>query len=275
MKRDKISEAMGKIDDRHLTEALNYNPSAGWKFSFVKIVPIAACLIACVLIGFSILQKNVLSDDSFTNPPVNDPEPPPVDFSEPYPSIVLDGIADLNKMRTMINCTNEKTLSEYLRSIRGGGAQSRKDLISFVALVDSLPYTMLLDGQITYFSLTSGYSTEREKPWRVFQVVRQSKKGDWVRFEYDILADDASKELDNRLERIDSSYILDTPIQNKDKRISVYAEIRETHPSGSGDLIRWLADVDGVCTWIFYYTADGSANTTDLFKNSTICKITD
>ncbi|MBE6671920.1 MAG: hypothetical protein E7599_00155 [Ruminococcaceae bacterium] len=84
MKRQRISEAMNEISPKLLQKAIDYSPADDRKTAFFKIAPIAACLIACVLIGFSILQNNRLPDNGglTKEPPVDDgghTEEPPVD----------------------------------------------------------------------------------------------------------------------------------------------------------------------------------------------------
>lgn len=53
MKRETISQVIGNINERHISEAENYTPTAkrySMKLFFLK-APVAACFILCILVG--------------------------------------------------------------------------------------------------------------------------------------------------------------------------------------------------------------------------------
>ena len=177
-------------------------------------------------------------------------------------SIDVDRMAELDKMREMISCTDEQVLNNYLKSLSGGGVRSLDDLILFVNVVDSLPILEIIDGEIIWISY---FFDDTDKEDDVVFISTKSANGDWVRVEYLINESNVGAEIKRREAAGEFRHsTIDTPIQSNDGRIQVYSEVREDHPSGIGYLINWNVVVDGILTRVVYY----SENINDMHAES-------
>ena len=69
-----------------------------------------------------------------------------------FESISINSREKLKEMRQMAECEDEETLKSFLRSVNGGGAKSREDLVEFLRLIDSIPILNFVDGTVTWIS---------------------------------------------------------------------------------------------------------------------------
>ncbi len=188
----------------------------------------------------------------------------------PPKTIELQGLADLEKMRQMVTCQDENELDAYLRSIPGGGAESREDLTKFVDLVESLPIMTLIDGDITWISYSSPSETNKD----IAFVTIKSANGEWTRLEYRLFVKDIPAQIEamkvsgeiSAAEKIDN-------LQTTDGRIKVYSENKKAHSTEKGNLYTWLMSIDGVLTNVVYYTE--KTELVDLSKTLHSVPITD
>ena len=204
----------------------------------------AVCLL--VIVVFLLLAGYGCAYGFDEDPTVNDLETP-----EPYEYIGIRSLTQLEEMREMILCEDENTLSEFLKSVEGGGAHSREDLIKFVSLVEQLPVIELTHGSITWIA---HYNSDGNDT--VF-ISTTASNGDWTRVEYQLSVKDPAAEI----ERMKAAGVLAqadiiTPIQSHDGRIQVFSEKNAPHPSGVGETCEWTIIVDGILVRVVYYTAN-------------------
>lgn len=192
-------------------------------------------------------------------------------------SISINSLEKLKEMRQMVECEDEETLKLFMRSVNGGGADSREDLVEFLQLIDSLPILNFFDGTVTWISHETGNSIDTGAYYDVIYVSTEAENGDWTRIEYLLSYDDVPTEMQKRKEKGEfADSTIKNPIQSKDDKIKVYAEKRKKHPMGTGDLINWTLDVDGIFVWVFYYTNNAdSVITEDVFDKVNIVNIAD
>ncbi|MDD4475233.1 MAG: hypothetical protein PHV95_05475 [Eubacteriales bacterium] len=201
----------------------------------------------------------------------------PVTKQPPPYSINLRSLEQLEEMRRMAEYKDGEELSLYLRSVEGGGAHTREDLVDFLELIDSLPILKFFDGTVTFISHETGNSIDTGKHYNVVYVTTEAENGDWTRVEYLLSVDDVPVEIEKRKEEGEFSDSLFTnPIHIKDENITLYCETREKHPSGKGDVIGWTLNVDRIYTRVVYYTNDvDSVKTQNVFDNLSIKSISD
>ena len=177
----------------------------------------------------------------------------------PNESISVRSIDELNAMRSMLSCTDQETLANYLIGIEGDGAHSKEDLETFICIVDTVPFVNLLDdGRVCWISYSKGQSPASREQYEILYVSVQSESGEWVRFEYMLSVTDVSEKITSQTEALADDLITSKPLFSHDKRLAFYSEMREKHVSGTGDTIKWVATVDGIYTNIVYYTPDAA-----------------
>jgi hypothetical protein len=185
--------------------------------------------------------------------------------SEPSSYIGVRSLAELEIMREMVNSNDADAVEQYLRSVEGGGAHSKKDLKQFLSIVDSAPYAVLIEGDITWISYSVGQSIDTGKDYKMLFITTEASNGDWVRIEYNLLEKDVATNINAAVEATSNS-LLSQPMQSSDKKVTLYTETREPHPSGTGTTIVWIAEIDGVYARIVYYTVydEDAVTTTDV-----------
>lgn len=170
----------------------------------------------------------------------------------PWPAIGVRSMAQLNEMREMVSCADEEKLNEYLRSVEGGGARTREDLVAFLNLIDYLPVLELLKGDITWINHGKDIAGNES-----VVISTQGENGDWTRVEYLAWGNGVNDEIEFRK---DNGYfensVIDTPIYFCDGRIAVYSEIRDAHPSGNGYTVTWTIVVNGILANVVYYSEE-------------------
>lgn len=172
-------------------------------------------------------------------------------------SISVSSVEELDYMRAMLSCTDEDEIATYLMSVDGGGAHCKEDLAVFLKMVDSIPLVDLLeDSTISWICYSIGESAESGEQYEVLFISMKAKSGDWVRFEYMLSAEDASKEVTEQIEKLSSKNVLAQPVFGSGKRIAIYSEVREKHVSGTGEILKCVAVIDGFYANIVYYSAE-------------------
>lgn len=221
----------------------------------MKKIFIVFILIPFLLVGCQVNKHNAENFDEINSVTDNSSD----GFqNEPLPNemISIRSIGELARMREMISCTNKKELNDYLLSVEGGGAHSKDDLIKFIDLVDSIPYIALIDGDISWISYSRGQSQSTGEEYEILYVTTQSENGDWVRLEYILSVANISEEITEETANLVSQSLISQPIVSNDKKVIIHSETREKHVSGTGDLIKWIADIDGIYTNIVCYTSN-------------------
>ena len=229
----------------------------------MKHLKISLLLLVCISLMLVGCQSQI---DGGTSDKQNDDTN--LVLGEPGPSISVRSIAALEEMRKMISCTDEKELKQYLQSVEGGGANSKEDLEKFIKLVDAIPYIPLIDGDISWINCSSGISEDTGKQTSVLFVTTKSQSGEWIRFEYNLMAVDASATIDEKLSQMSETEILIKPIQSKDKKLTVYSESRDEQT------IVWTVNIDGVFARVIYHTnTPDEVNASDMFSNGLVSRI--
>ena len=168
-------------------------------------------------------------------------------------SIEVRSMAELKTMREMAVSKDRAAVEEYLHSV-SGGADDQKDLIRFLALVDSIPYPAIIEGDITWISYSFGNSIDTGKEYKILFITTEAENSDWVRVEYNLLEDDVSAMIDASVQTSPDS-MLPQPLQSNDKKMSIYTETREAHPSGTGTIIKWGVNIEGTYAKIVYFVS--------------------
>ncbi len=190
---------------------------------------------------------------------------------EPPESIDVRSLSELEKMRWMITQPDDRYFEQYLRSVAGGGAHGREDLIAFVDLVETLPVLSLIDGDITWIS----YKPDTQNGTEFAFVAIKAPNGEWTRLEYRLFVEDIPAEI-RALKA--AGEISATPEidywQTADGRIKVYSENKKAHPTEKGDLYTWLMSIDGILTNVVYYTESAEpVDVTDILVSASITHI--
>lgn len=225
----------------------------------LTIVMLLAALTGCMA------SKNPSGSEGGQNPSGNT-------GGVPLPAISVRSLAELEKMREMVSCTDEEKLNEYLRSVEGGGARKRDDLVSFLDLIDSLPVLELFEGNIAWIAHLNIVAGSKNDS---VVISTEGVNGEWVRVEYLISIKDVQAEIELRKNDGDfENSTIDTPIQSNDGRITVYSEVKAPHPSGTGDTVTWVIVMDGIMTRVVCHSEEiDGINAESVFANPKITTI--
>ncbi len=184
------------------------------------------------------------SPSASTTPPGSDS---PLWSGEPMgKSISLDSAQALAQMRSMAVSSDEAVVSAYLSEV--GTEITQEDLKSFLRLLDSLPIVNILDGEVTWISLSSAISQDTGKNTTVLYITTKADSGDWVRLEYLLSATELTAASDS------AATVFPNPIVSNDNRITVYNELRKDHPTKPGKMILWEMKIDEIYLYVQYYT---------------------
>lgn len=182
-------------------------------------------------------------------------------YDEPMEEINISvrSLDELERMRNSLNLSDED-FDVYLSSISNGYVLTRMDIKKYVDLVSSLPVFDVENADITWINYSSGYSEDTGTKYDVAYITFELADGEWVRFEYVLSAKDAKVEIDKIVSSSDfMGTKFDVPVKNADCSTRVYAESREKHVSGNGDLITWYLDYNGMYIRAYYKTNDESS----------------
>ena len=185
------------------------------------------------------------------------------DANEPYASVIVRGLDKLEEMRGMLAKSDEE-LNPYLDTIPGRGLNSREDLVNFLELLDSTPVLKLIDGEVTWIS----HYPESD----VLFIATEAPNGDSVRLEYHLSMDPSEG-----VERFSSDKsTLSQPVKSQDGRVTVYSQVKEPHPSGTGETVEWALTLDDTFVYAVYYTISASdIEAETVFGNPEIKKISE
>jgi len=120
---------------------------------------------------------------------------------------------------------------------------------------NTLPILELIEGDITWISHEGISFHSTDKADEVVFISTMAANGDWTRVEYLVWEKDVDAEIAHRKANGEFRHsTIDSPIQSKDGRITVYSEVIKEHPSGIGYTISWNVVVDGILTRVVYYS---------------------
>lgn len=208
-------------------------------------------------------QENATTE---TDAVTNEPSSEPVSSGNPPWSLEVRSLQEFLKMKEMIACEDEELLQQYLLGLFGGLAQSKEDLIAFVSLVEKIPYVDIIDGEITWISYMMGTSVDTNEPYETLYISIKAENGDWVNLVYLLSEKNVDGEIAKETSEKQSVSLISEPLCSKDGKITLNIETRDKRPDNSGDVIAWVANVDGIFTRVSYYTANESkVVTSELF----------
>ena len=168
--------------------------------------------------------------------------------------INVHSLEELSKMREMLLDENEDQLNEYLEKMYFESGSSieekmtKKDIETFIALADSLPFVNVVDGGIAWINHNETIIENSENAVETFYIALEAENGDWIRYEYFL-----SEE--NLLDYItEETQVFDKPLTGTNQRITLLAERRKPHSSGVGEMVIWTATIDEMSAYIFQYS---------------------
>ncbi len=192
------------------------------------------------------------------------------DSEEPISEIDISvrSLKELESMRSSLSLSDEE-LNSYLAALPNGASLTREDVTNFVDLVCSLPVPEIENFEITWINHSIGMSEDSGEPYDIAFITMESANGEWVRFEYVLSVKDVKAEIDSVVS--DPAFegtSFENPIENADGSVKVYAESREKHVSGNGDLIIRHLDCSGMFVRVYYKTnEEASLDLQDLIDN--------
>ena len=180
-------------------------------------------------------------------------------------SISVRSREELSEIRDLLYSKDEEKLENILMQ-----GYTIEDMSTFLDVIDSIPYVMMIDGDITWASYH-----ESSKPNKIFYVTTEAENGDWVRITYLLqlsYAEDPVAYVTETASKENS--LISQPMESSDKRVTLLSEIRDKHPTYEGDYIEWWAIIDGIAASITYYSSDiDNIQTDTLLKSLTISTI--
>lgn len=224
-----------------------------------RLIVLIALIILCTFVGchqfshnkeydnnsdnLEDIVENIESIESDQNVAHNEP------FNE---NISVRSLNELNQMREMLSCNDEEALKTYFRSIAGGSVDSKDDLKKFLSLIDSLPYFELIEGEIVWIAYYKGVSEDTGKPYEFVYISSEASNGEWTRIEYNLSETDVSAKLK------DEKTVFSEPARYADEKLTLYSKSTKKLSDRKGDIIQWVADIDGILSNIVYYSLDES-----------------
>ncbi len=168
-------------------------------------------------------------------------------YRPPDKFIHVSDMEEFEKMREMLSCEDEKEFAEYLRTVRGGGAESKEDLEVFIKTVDALPIPDVISGKISWIAFFEDSG--------VIMVTRVAENGEFARAEFLLSVKDAKAEVESRISagKIDKACAVKN-VQNNAGDIKIFATVKKSDSSDKGTQYVWHSDVRGIYTRIYYYT---------------------
>lgn len=176
--------------------------------------------------------------------------------------ITVHSWEEFEQMRSVVSSEDDARIDAYLQTVQGSnaidGCSINKDtLVHFLALLDTVPYVELIDGEVTSIS----YLYREYNPANIRESISvqiQAENGDSVNLYYELSDVDVAGAIKQVKADTRRTNLLWFPRRNQDGNVIFYVETREVLKDTSRDLIRWYAEVDGVYTYISYNTADAS-----------------
>ncbi len=234
---------------------------------------ILTSILLISLIGCNSLKDDVFVDNEDINVNNNNNSvDTSTDFAHTEPpqkdTITVRSLDEFTHMKDMLSCKNEEELGEYLMSVEGSTFDNREldvnDLSNFVRIVESVPFIELIEGKITWISYSKERYVDTRKEFEVLYITTEAPNGNWFRIEYILSVSNIDNEVSTQASKLTES----SPLFNGNKKVAFFTETRKAHPSGTGDMINWIASIDGVFAYIVYYTVDANqVNTNNLLTN--------
>lgn len=199
----------------------------------------------------SVLSETIPDEGGAQEPPRND-------------GISFYSLEELERLNVLLACQNSEEIEENLKGLIHGGQWDPQKIDAMATRFESLPYVVLIDGEITWISYTNGVTAADESPLEEIYVTITAENGDWVRSQYLFSVKDVDSKIERIITKKGDTSLITAPMHNQDNRIVFYTETREKHPTEEGTLIEWIAKIDGMYVEIAYYTADTNSVVTSV-----------
>ena len=196
-------------------------------------------------------------------------------YNEPLPEgkvIDIHSLEELNKMREMLSCEDEEQLKEYLSSFGNAITNTKptkEDLEMFVSLADRFSFVNIVDGELILMHYSDGISIDTGKRVEVFYITLEAGNGNWIRYEYLLSVKDPYTDITT------DSQFFEKPLTGTNETITLLSEKREPHPFGVGEIVIWIADIDGTSAFIFQYSVSEDQIKADDIINGDLIKVDD
>ena len=177
---------------------------------------------------------------------------------EPLPTIALRSLEELREMRGMINCEDEEKLYQYLRSIEGGGADTREDLAEFLAVIDEIPILSLIEGEIIYlehFNPKKLRENEQKRYNDEVHICTEAVNEDATRITYRRFGGNIPQRISNIAKNSRNEVaIYEKPVEFEKQKLILYGEEKIIREEEGKVIYVWYGDFNGIFTEIIYHT---------------------
>ena len=241
-------------------------------------------IFLCFIIVVSLYGCNVQSEDNISNTATNEvlnntsnstEKTSGEVYDEPHPDgkvIDIHSLEELNKMREMLSCEDEEQLKEYLSSFGNAITNTKptkEDLEMFVSLADRFSFVNIVDGELILMHYSDGISIDTGKRVEVFYITLEAENGNWIRYEYLLSVKDPYTDITT------DSQFFEKPLTGTNETITLLSEKREPEPFGKGEIVIWIADIDGTSAFIFQYSVSEDQIKADDIINGDLIKVDD
>ena len=241
-------------------------------------------IFLCFIIVVSLYGCNVQSEDNISNTATNEvlnntsnstEKTSGEVYDEPHPDgkvIDIHSLEELNKMREMLSCEDEEQLKEYLSSFGNAITNTKptkEDLEMFVSLADRFSFVNIVDGELILMHYSDGISIDTGKRVEVFYITLEAENGNWIRYEYLLSVKDPYTDITT------DSQFFEKPLTGTNETITLLSEKREPHLFGVGEIVIWIADIDGTSAFIFQYSVSEDQIKADDIINGDLIKVDD
>ena len=241
-------------------------------------------IFLCFIIVVSLYGCNVQSEDNISNTATNEvlnntsnstEKTSNEIYNEPFPDkkvIDIHSLEELNKMREMLSCEDEEQLKEYLSNFGNAITNTKptkEDLEMFVSLADRFSFVNIVDGELILMHYSDGISIDTGKRVEVFYITLEAENGNWIRYEYLLSVKDPYTDITT------DSQFFEKPLTGTNETIALLSEKREPDPFGVGEIVIWIADIDGTSAFIFQYSVAKDQIKADDIINGDLIKVDD
>lgn len=249
-----------------------------------KTLSIFLCLIIVVsLFGCNVQNEdnlnnkgsNTATNEILNNTPNSTEKTSGEVYNEPFPDkkvIDIHSLEELNKMREMLLCEDEDQLKEYLSSFGNATTNikpTKEDIEMFVSLADRFSFVNIVDGELILMHYSDGISIDTGKRVEVFYITLEAENGNWIRYEYLLSVKDPYTDITT------DSQFFEKPLTGTNETITLLSEKREPELFGKGEIVIWIADIDGTSAFIFQYSVSEDQIKADDIINGDLIKVDD
>jgi len=183
---------------------------------------------------------------------------------EPPPMVIIDYKEQLEELRELLIEADDEELEVFLRSIRYGGLQTREDAVSFLEMLDSLPFPFIPEAKLSI----SHYPTFQN---RIVDIFYKTEIGEIFSFYFLRKESDVGQDIETEYGK-EAELIC----QFEDGRIKVYSYPTEISLNDD-NVAEFLMEIDGYYVNVGYRN-DNNDKTSELtpeeiYKDLTISSL--